>query len=157
MNMHTTRGRTLRLLVIILTLVGAIAVVAHERRAAPETGAASASLIVQDVIGLDRRMSQLEQRFNSVEATLRNLEQQSTLQSNIPRGVDNTRETEITLLRTQVEMLQRRLIEVECGLVKVDERTLPERVRTQRQTSAAVTIDQCRKDANSPLQLSTRP
>src|SRR3712207_5062758 len=68
---------------------------------------------------LERRVSQLEQRFYTIETRISRLEQESRLPSITPRT--NTRnDTEISLLRTQIDTLQLRLRELECGVVRVD-------------------------------------
>ncbi|MDQ3820080.1 MAG: hypothetical protein M3362_20715, partial [Acidobacteriota bacterium] len=67
------------------------------------------------------------------------------------------RDTEVTLLRAQVEMLQRRLSEIDCGLAKLDERTLSPAAREARRKTAANSTDPCRLNSDAPLRLSTRP
>src|SRR6185437_13456344 len=97
----------------------------------------NAMLPQQDVIRLENRLSQLEQRMYSIETSLRTVEQQTRLSSVSSRGVNTE---EIAVMHSEIQTLQRRLIEDECALAKLDERTLtPER---RRRTGA--TSDPCR-------------
>lgn len=111
----------------------------------------------QDVTSLERRISQLEQRFYTVEATINRLDQQSRLTPSTPTPSTSGRDLEINLLRSEVEMLQRRLVEVECGVVKLDERTTAPAVREARKRAGAINTDPCRLNPDAPLRLSTRP
>jgi hypothetical protein len=67
------------------------------------------------------------------------------------------RDPEIGLLRGEVETLQRRLVEVECGLARLDERTLTPAAREARKRAGTSVTDPCRLSADAPLRLSTRP
>jgi len=80
----------------------------------------------------------------------------SRLPSSAPSSTASARDTELELLRTEVELLQRRLAEDECGLVKVDERTLTQAEREARRKGAAGREDPCRLNADAPLRLSSR-
>ncbi|MDQ4120494.1 MAG: hypothetical protein M3209_03505 [Acidobacteriota bacterium] len=109
----------------------------------------------QDLL-LERRVSQLEQRFISIDSRIRQIEQNSRLQSITPRTpIENN--AEISLLRSQIELLQRRLAEVECGLAGVDERTLSASAREAQRKPGSSTTDPCRLNSNAPVQLSARP
>jgi len=108
----------------------------------------------QDVISLDRRISLLEQRFYAVESKINRLEQQVAFSQRTP-APSNTRELE--LLRHQMEMLERRLVEIDCGLVKLDERTLTPAARETRGSLGTNVTDPCRLNPGTPLRLSTRP
>src|SRR5215217_6445241 len=85
----------------------------------------------QDVIRLDARVSQLEQRLYTIETSLRTLEQQSRLAGMSGRGASVTPE-DIGLLRSEFQTLQVRLMEHECALAKLDERTLSPAARAAR-------------------------
>ena len=98
----------------------------------------------QDVIRLESRMNQLEQRLYSIETSIRTLEQQSRLAGVSPR--DSTRDLEV--LRSAVQTLQVRVIEDECALAKLDERTLAP--ATKRRSGTA---NPCRRNVDAPLQL----
>jgi hypothetical protein len=66
-------------------------------------------------------------------------------------------ETEIRLLRAQIETLQLRVAEAECGLLRLDERTLSNPVRRALKKSGIGKNDICRQTPNTPLELSARP
>jgi hypothetical protein len=107
------------------------------------------------VTRIESRLNQLEQRIYSIESSIRGLEQQSRL-SGVTAG-RSARDPEIGLLRTEVEALRLRLAEVECGLAKVDERTLTAAAREARRKSVGGAGDPCRLDADAPLRLPSRP
>jgi predicted RNase H-like nuclease (RuvC/YqgF family) len=111
----------------------------------------------QDVTSLERRISQLEQRFYSVEATINRLDQQSRLSPSVPTPPASGRDLDVSLLRAEIETLQRRLSEAECGLVKLDERTTTSAVRDARKRTNAASTDPCRLSPETPLRLSARP
>jgi len=107
----------------------------------------------QDVISLDRRISSIEQRLYSIESNISRL-QQSAYSSRSPAPQPNARDQEINLIRGDIQTLQLRLNEIECGLVKLDERTASVR---ENRTGGAKTPDPCRLNPDTPLHLSTRP
>ncbi|HKS26747.1 MAG TPA: hypothetical protein VJS44_02960 [Pyrinomonadaceae bacterium] len=109
----------------------------------------------QELTRIESRLSQLEQRFYSIEMNIRSLEQQSRL-SSVNSGRPE-RETEVMLLRSEVEALQRRVAELECGLVRIDERTLTPAAREARRRYEGGVGDTCRLNTGAPLRLSTRP
>jgi hypothetical protein len=136
-----------------LVLVSALAAAAaYAGEPLSRTGEASAP--AQDVTRIESRLGQLEQRFFSIEASIRALEQQSRL-SGVTSG-RAARDPEVGLLRVEVETLRRRLAEVECGLARVDERTLSAAVREARRKAEAGTGDPCRLNAGAPLRLPAR-
>jgi peptidoglycan hydrolase CwlO-like protein len=103
----------------------------------------------QDITRIESRLNQLEQRFYSIEMSIRGLEQQSRLSS--INTVRAERDAEVALLRSEMQSLQRRLAEVECGLARVDERTLTSAAREARQRSKGGAVDPCRLNTNAPL------
>jgi len=109
----------------------------------------------QDVSRVESRLNQLEQRFRSVEMSITRLEQQSRMSGVTPGAT--ARDAEVSLLRSEVDALRRRLAEAECGLVRLDERTLTPTAREQRRKVNAGGTDPCRLEADAPLRLSTRP
>jgi hypothetical protein len=109
----------------------------------------------QDVISLDRRISLLEQRFYAVESKVNRLEQQVAFSQRTPTPSNSGRELE--LVHHQTEMLERRLVEIDCGLVKLDERTLTPAAREARGSLGTNVNDPCRLNPGAPLRLSTRP
>lgn len=106
----------------------------------------------QDVIRLEQRIGQLEQRLYSIDTSLRNLEQQSRLAGATSRGAGPE---DLALLRSEIQMLQQRLAEHDCGLAKLDERTLAPAMRDARRKSGA-SSDPCRANFDAPLRLSDR-
>jgi len=106
----------------------------------------------QDLIGLDRRISLMEQRFYAVEARLNRIEQQVAYSRTPPPGPDAR---EVESIRSQLPLLERRLAEIDCGLVKLDERTLTPAAREERKSAAA--SDPCRINPGAPLRLASRP
>ena len=102
----------------------------------------------QDPASLDRRISMIEQRFFQLESRMNRLEQVVVAQrsAQVPSG----RDQEVELMRQEIEGLKLRLNEIDCGLVKLDERTTPANARKAND-------DQCRLNPSSPLRLSTRP
>jgi small-conductance mechanosensitive channel len=101
----------------------------------------------QDVIRVEQRVNQLEQRLFSMETTLRNIEQQSRLATVNRRGVADE---DVAQLRSELLVLQRRAADYECALAKLDERTLSPAMRTARRKSGS---DSCRVNSETPIQL----
>ena len=106
----------------------------------------------QDVIRLDSRISQLEQRFYSIETSVRTLEQQSRMAGMGQRGA--VTQDDLTVLRSEIQTLQARIMEDECALAKLDERTLTPTAREARRR--AVGNDPCRNNFDLPLRPPTR-
>jgi hypothetical protein len=107
----------------------------------------------QDPAGLDRRISLLEQRFYSLESSMSRLQQVVASQRSTGASPD-TNDREITLLSQEIQRLQLRMTELECGLVKLDERTLP---ASARRSGDQKSNDPCRATPNTQLRLSARP
>jgi predicted RNase H-like nuclease (RuvC/YqgF family) len=106
----------------------------------------------QEVIRLETRINQLEQRLYSIDSSIRNLEQQSRIGGNTSRGVTAQ---DIELLRSQIQALQVRLSEDECNLARLDERTLSAAMRNSRRQSN-LRGDPCRVNVDAPLRLPER-
>lgn len=112
---------------------------------------------------LERRIAQVEQRFYYIETRLNQLENQSRYPGVLPGATSPTSTqlnqlmTEIETLRVQIDSLRSRVGEVECGLLKVDERTLTPAARQARQRSASGSAEPCRADPSAPVRLSVRP
>ena len=101
---------------------------------------------------LSRRVDMLEQRLYSIESRLNSV---STLvQPPIVSSMPSTTQNDVNFLRTQVDGMRIRLGEVECGLLKVDERTLP---AAQRRSRTGSSSDRCRENYGLPVMLSSRP
>lgn len=116
------------------------------------TGVNTAPPPQQDVLRLETRLNQLEQRLYSIDSSIRNLEQQSRIGSNTSRGVSAQ---DLEVLHSQIQSLTLRLAEDECALAKLDERTLTPAMRNSRRQSA-VRSDPCRVNVDAPLRLPDR-
>ena len=92
----------------------------------------------------------LEQRFYSLETSMNRLQQVITSQRSTGSSSD-LRSQEVDQLQAEVQRLQLRLNEVECGLLKIDERTV------NRRSGEARPADPCRQNPNTPLRLPSRP
>ena len=108
----------------------------------------------QDVIRLETRINQLEQRLYTMEASIRNIEQQSRIASATSRSSGVTA-ADLSQLIAQLQAVQVRLMEDECALAKLDERTLTPAMRDARRKSGAA-ADPCRANAEAPLRLPER-
>ncbi len=116
--------------------------------------ASASGIEPQDESYLDRRISLLETRLGSIESTIRMLGQQATSQRSAPS--QPTRDPEIALLRSEVEILNARVRELECGLVHLDERTLSANAKEARKRMNSSANDPCRLNPETSVQLSTR-
>jgi predicted RNase H-like nuclease (RuvC/YqgF family) len=114
----------------------------------------SAGAETQDVSGLDRRISMLEQRLYSLETSMNRLQQVVTSQRSTGSSSD-LRDRELDQLRQDVQRLQLRLNEVECNLLKLDERTATGGVN--RRSGEARPADPCRQNPGAPVRLPARP
>lgn len=109
----------------------------------------------QDAVYLDRRISMLETRLNSIESSMRNLQQQA-MASDRSTASQPPRDPEVNLLRSELEILNSRLRELECALVRLDERTLSPAAREARKRTGAQSNDPCRVNPDLSIQLSPR-
>ena len=107
---------------------------------------------LQDVIRLDARITQLEQRLYTIETSVRNLEQQSRVAGMSQRG--NATQDDIVQLRSEIQALRVQVMEHECALAKLDERTLTPAAREARRKAAG--SDPCRLNFELPLRPSSR-
>ena len=131
----------------VVAILGVVAVIGLARGA---SGAAT-----QDPSSLDRRISMLEQRFYTLETSINRLQQYVTSQRSTGSSGSDLRDRGVDQLVQEVQRLQLRLNEVECGLLKLDERTTASGVnRKGGETRAA---DPCRQNPGLPLRLSSRP
>jgi flagellar biosynthesis chaperone FliJ len=108
----------------------------------------------QDVIRLETRINQLEQRLYTMEASIRNIEQQTRIANTTSRSGGVTA-NDLSQLIAQLQTLQVRVMEDECALAKLDERTLTPAMRDARRKSGAA-ADPCRANAEAPLRLPER-
>jgi hypothetical protein len=133
-------------------LVSVILIVAALARASL-AGTGEAAPPQQDTIRLESRLNLLEQRFYSIETSIRSLEQQARIGGVASRTVG---QEEFRLLRLENEALRQRLADVECGLARLDERTLNPAAREARRKSSGSVVDPCRLNADAPLRLPDR-
>ena len=133
---------------LVLLVVFAMAEIYHERNLAASHTATNP----QDVNSLDRRISMLEQRFYLLDSRISRLEQQIGMIQRAPSPSSNTRELET--LQNQMQLFERRLAEIDCAIVKLDERTLTTAARDSRKSNVP---DPCRLNPGTPIRLSTRP
>ena len=103
----------------------------------------------QDPSSLDRRISMLEQRFYTLETSMNRLQQLMTSQRSTSSSSDAR---DVDQLRQELGRLQLRLNEVECGLLKLDERTA-----IGRKGGESRPPDPCRQNSAVPLRLPSRP
>jgi hypothetical protein len=115
----------------------------------------------QDIL-LERRISQVEQRFYYIESRLNQLETESRFPGAVPR-TSTRNDTELGMLRTymetlrtELETLRGRVGEIECGVIKLDERTLTPSARQLRRQTAPDSGEPCRANPGSPVRLSAR-
>ncbi len=105
---------------------------------------------VQDVNSLDRRISMLEQRFYSLDSSMNRLQQLVVSQHSTAPASD-PRDRELNQINEEIQRLQLRLVELQCGLVKLDERTATRRSGEPKST------DPCRANPETPLRFTSRP
>jgi len=138
-----------------IVLCGVIGVIANAY-ASRSFSAGKSMTVPQDVRTLDRRISSFELRLYAIETRINRLEQ-SSIPSRPPIPESGARAQEINLLRAEIQTMQLRINEIECGLVKLDERTTTSAVREASRDAAAKIADPCRLNPATPLRLSTRP
>ena len=105
----------------------------------------------QDVLRLENRITQLEQRLYTIETNVRNIDQQSRFGGVSSRNVTPE---DLVALRTELQTLQQRMSDYECGLAKLDERTLSRETREARRKSGI--NDPCRLNPETPINLGRR-
>ena len=152
MNTRARRGSIFTWLLALALL----AAVAYGWRAGDLSASAAAAPAAQDIARVESRLNLIEQRFRSIELSISRLEQQSRLQGLSTSAA--THSEDARLLRAEIDALRRRLAEVECGLVRIDERTLAPAARDERRKGGgSSTTDPCRLNAPAPLSLPSRP
>ena len=145
--MNLSKRSNLVLIVVLCAVVGVMASISRGNSSrTPEEST------IQDVSSLDRRISLLEQRFYNVESSISRLQQYIAAQR--PSVTQpGTSDRELSLIREEIQRLSLRIAELECGMVKLDERTTP----VARRNPQARANDQCRLNPETPVRLSTRP
>jgi hypothetical protein len=153
MNAHALRGSFLQWFAALALVTAAVA---YGWRAEGSSASAAAPP-AQDVSRLESRFSQLEQRFRSIEMSISRLEQQQQSRLSVATPGAPPRGEDAGLLRAEIEALRRRLAEAECGLIRIDERTLTPAARDERRKAGLGGTDPCRLNTSAPLNLSARP
>ena len=138
--MNFSKQSNLVLVLALCVVVGTVANVSWGKSSAEP----------QDPGSLDRRISLLEQRFYQVESSINRLQTYIASQRP-PTSQPTTSDRDVIIIRDEVQRLSLRLGEVECGLLKLDERTATRRTNTHRSD------DPCRVNVDTPLRLSARP
>lgn len=138
--MHLSKQSNLVVFVVLCVVIGVMASISRGNSA------------TQDPSSLDRRISMLEQRFYSVESSISRLQQYVAAQRpSVPQP--STSDRDLLLMREEIQRLNLRMAEVECGLIKLDERTTP----AARRNATGKSEDPCRLNPDTPLRLSTHP
>src|SRR6266576_801731 len=106
-------------LVLGIVLCAVIGIVANVY---PGKSSSALEVRTQVVGSLDLRITSVEQLLYSIESSISRL-QQSALSERSRPSHPIPRDQEIDLVRGDIQRLQLRLNEIECGLLKLDERT----------------------------------
>jgi uncharacterized protein YlxW (UPF0749 family) len=138
--MNFSKQSSLVLVLVLCVVVGTVANVSSGKNSAEP----------QDPSSLDRRISLLEQRFYQVESNINRLQTYLASQRP-PTSQPSTSDRDVLIIRDEVQRLSLRLGEVECGLLKLDERT------ATRRSNSPKSDDPCRVNVDTPLRLSARP
>ena len=142
--MNLSKQSNLVLFVVLCAVIGVMASISR----------GSAATETQDPASLDRRLSMLEQRFYSMESSISRLQQYvATQRPSIPQPSTSTNDRELSLMREDLQRLTLRMAEIECGLIKLDERTTP----AARRNPTAKSNDPCRLNPDQAVRLSTHP
>ena len=138
--MNLSKQSNLVLFVVLCAVIGVMASISRGNNSTQDPGS------------LDRRLSLLEQRFYSVESSVSRLQQYvATQRPSLPQP--GTSDRDLILMREEVQRLELRMAEVECGLIKLDERTTP----AARRNPTARSNDPCRLNPDQAVRLSTHP
>ena len=138
--MNLSKQSNLVLVVVLCAVIGVMASISRGNNAP------------QDPASLDRRLSMLEQRFYSMESSISRLQQYvATQRPSVSQP--STSDRELSLMREELQRLTLRMAEIDCGLIKLDERTTP----AARRDPTAKSNDPCRLNPDTPVRLSTHP
>ena len=138
--MNLSKQSNLVLFVVLCAVIGVMASISRGNNSTQDPGS------------LDRRLSLLEQRFYSVESNVSRLQQYvATQRPSLPQP--STSDRDLILMREELQRLNLRMAEIDCGLIKLDERTTP----VARRNPTAKSNDPCRLNPDQSLRLSTHP
>lgn len=118
--------------------------------------------MAQDTVVLDRRLNMLEQRFYSLESRFNRVEQQMSMLQRVvpapsPTPTSPMRDPATDFLRTEADSMKLRIAELECAILRLDERTLSPVTRETRRRAGLQPKDQCRLNSDVQVKLSARP
>lgn len=152
---QTARGSLVYVLAISVVAIGIYAGLGaiFGERAVREV---SAQVVQQDPF-LSRRIDQIDQRIYSIENRLNRLESAPRPTGVTSPTITGSNEAEIRMLQADVSSMRIRLGEAECGLLKLDERTLSNAARAARKKSIVGGTENCRLERDVPIALSARP
>jgi len=106
----------------------------------------------QDVMSVDRRVTTLEQRIYTMDSHINQLQQQLMMISRIPATPSAGASGDAAQLRVELDLLRNQLIQVECAIAKLDERTL-----APGKSKRTGPKDPCRLDPQTPTELPGHP
>jgi hypothetical protein len=135
-----------------LMCAGAIILIASQGSSTAHPGTSSP----QDYISLDRRISTIEQKIFPLESRLNRLEQQASYNQRPTAPAPAEQNLELSVLRSEMAVLEARIRQIECGVVQLDERTTPERLKEARKKAGTVMADSCRLNPEAPIQFRAR-
>ena len=138
--MNLSKQSSLVLVVLLCVVIGVMASISRGNNSTQDPGS------------LDRRLSSLEQRFYMVESSINRLQQYVATQRP-PVSQPSPSDRDLILMREELQRVELRMAEIECGLIKLDERTTP----ATRRNAAAKSNDPCRLTPDTPVRLSTHP
>ena len=138
--MNLSKQSNLVLFVVLCAVIGVMASISRGNNSTQDPGS------------LDRRLSLLEQRFYSLESSISRLQQYvATQRPSVSQP--STSDRELSLMREELQRLTLRMAEIDCGLIKLDERTTP----AARRDPTAKSNDPCRLNPDQAVRLSTHP
>ncbi|HYE71694.1 MAG TPA: hypothetical protein VEF04_00125 [Blastocatellia bacterium] len=105
----------------------------------------------QDLLTLDRRVNVMEQRLYSIESRLNQIERLSITSQRSATPAQSNTDTDAAILRSEIEILTNRLRLIECGVIRLDQRTLPAQAREALRKSGGQASDSCRMNTDDPL------
>ena len=144
---YKNRGKSRLSAVAIISVVGLAGICMFRISSAARIDYSPSSQ--QEVLRLENRVNQMELRLYAIETSVRNLEQQSRRATVSPPAANRE---DWAGLRSEIQVLQQRLLTDECALAKLDERTLPADTRAARKKSGVVNYP-CRMNFDTPLRL----
>ena len=153
------RNRRIVGLSLLAVLITAAALFAGWRSDEPELATTAHSQ--QGSSMLEQRLNQVEQRFNYIESRLNRLESESRSPSATFPSRSNSElslmKAQMDTMRADIDSLRVRTGELECAVLKLDQRTLSPGVRAAKPPTGPNQGDPCRANSNSVIRLSSRP